>query len=70
MFEFIHYARINGDRHAFVEEKWRAEWHIQNASFWLDIRVILRTGCEKSDSKHADKTPRSSRAWADWSRDG
>jgi len=57
------------------------EWHIQNASFWLDIRIILRTigivlfgngfgsagqsklpgpGDERSDSKRADKTLRSS----------
>jgi hypothetical protein len=60
------------------------EWHIQNASFWLDMRIILRTigivlfgngfgsagqpklpgpGDERSDSKRADKTLRSSQAW-------
>jgi hypothetical protein len=68
MFEFIHYAQINGGQRAGAEEKGAVkEWYIQNASFWLDIRIILRMGCERSDSKHAYKTLRSSQAWAeDW----
>ena len=79
------WAQINGGRRAGAEEKGALdEWHIQNASFWLDIRIILRTigivlfgdgfgsagqsklpdpGGERSDSKHADKTLRSSQAW-------
>ena len=64
------------------KERWRSR-HIQNASFWLDIRIMLHTigivlfgdefgsagqsklirGGERSDSKHADKTLRSSQAW-------
>ena len=67
MFEFVHYAQINGGPRAGAEEKGALkEWYIQNASFWLDIRIILRMGCERSDSKHAYKTLRSSQAWADW----
>jgi lipopolysaccharide/colanic/teichoic acid biosynthesis glycosyltransferase len=54
MFEFIHYAQINGGQRAGAEEKGAVkEWYIHNASFWLDIRIILRMGCERSDSKHA-----------------
>ena len=44
MFEFIHYAQINGGQRAGAEEKGAVkEWYIHNASFWLDIRIILRT---------------------------
>jgi lipopolysaccharide/colanic/teichoic acid biosynthesis glycosyltransferase len=42
VFDFIHYAQINGGQRSGVEEKGALkEWHIQNASFWLDIRIML-----------------------------
>jgi len=38
------WAQINGGRRAGAEEKGALdERHIQNASFWLDIRIMLRT---------------------------
>ena len=44
MFDFIHYAQINGGQRAGAEEKGALkESYIQNAS-WLDIRIILRIG--------------------------
>jgi lipopolysaccharide/colanic/teichoic acid biosynthesis glycosyltransferase len=56
MFEFIHYAQINGGQRAGAEEKGTLkERYIQNASFWLYIRIILRMGRERSDSKHASR---------------
>ena len=68
MFEFIHYAQINGGRRAGAEEKGALEeWHIQNASFWLDIRIILRTmgrfvrRLEAGQSKLPDRDRRKAR---------
>ena len=50
----LNLAQINGGQRAGAEEKGALkEWYIQNASFWLDIRIILRMGRERSDSKHA-----------------
>jgi lipopolysaccharide/colanic/teichoic acid biosynthesis glycosyltransferase len=46
MFEFVHCTQINCGQRAGAEDKGALkEWYIQNASFWLDIRIILRTGC-------------------------
>jgi hypothetical protein len=78
------WAQINGGRRVGTEEKGALdEWRIQNASIWLDIRIMLRTigivlfrdgfgsgnrncpirAAREVDSKHADKTLRSSQVW-------
>jgi len=41
--DFTGWAQINNGRRVGPEEKGAlGEWYIQNASLWLDIRIILR----------------------------